>query len=250
MCTLTWLHEAAGYTVFFNRDERRTRKPAVPPSLRGLRGVGYIAPADGDAGGSWIGANEFGVTLCLLNLYERQAAAPPPGDFTSRGLLLLDLMDSPTSAAARGRLAGADLAPYQPFTLTAFEPDAPALVVRWDGRALRAVHEASPPLVSSSYDPAGVARVRGQQFRELTRRLGDVDAEDLAAFHRSHAPARGAYSPCMHRDDAETVSFTRVRVDASAVFMAYQEGAPCARGPIYSAELARRSREAAGEVRP
>jgi hypothetical protein len=246
MCTVTWLHERDGYELFFNRDERRTRKPASPPTLRELRGVWYTAPADGDHGGSWIGVNELGLSLCLLNSYDVPAGAPPAGDWTSRGLLLLDLMDSPSRAAVCDRLAGADLADYQPFTLAVFEAGAPALAARSDGCTLRIDPDASPPLVSSSFDFAAVDRARRRQLR----RAGALDQSSLRLFHGSHLPAPGPFSVCMHREDAETVSFSRVRVDAETIVLEYQDGAPCMGHSIVSTSLPRVRPRAPGRSRP
>ena len=53
------------------------------------------------------------------------------------------------------------------------------------------------------------------------------EVADFLFFHRSHRPERGAHSPCMHRDDARTVSLTGVRVTASAISMTYADGPPC-----------------------
>ena len=97
MCTVTWCRTGVGYEIFFNRDERKTRKAARPPSIQRLHGTRYLAPADGDAGGSWIGANEFGVSLALLNNYPAAGREPAPGRI-SRGLLLLSLMDAESAA--------------------------------------------------------------------------------------------------------------------------------------------------------
>src|SRR5689334_22002529 len=119
MCTVSWLKVSGGYELFCNRDERRTRKPAAPPVIREARGVRFIAPIDGDHGGSWIGVNEAGVSLCLLNRYE-DASSSPDGvksedDYRSRGLLLTSLLDSLTVAHAHARLSVADLSSFRPF---------------------------------------------------------------------------------------------------------------------------------------
>ncbi|NKB23842.1 MAG: hypothetical protein GKR87_05585 [Kiritimatiellae bacterium] len=62
MCTVTWLHDTHRYEVFFNRDEQRTRLPASPPQIRIRNHMKYMAPIDEQAGGSWIGVNEGGLT--------------------------------------------------------------------------------------------------------------------------------------------------------------------------------------------
>ena len=46
------------------------------PRIGDVRGVSFVAPIDGDHGGSWIGVNQFGLTLCLLNRYDDLNADP------------------------------------------------------------------------------------------------------------------------------------------------------------------------------
>ena len=66
------------------------------------------------------------------------------------------------------------------------------------------------PLASSSFDPCGVQEARRSQMWQLLERTGHANAGAFLAFHRSHAPQRGPYSPCMHRAGVQTVSFTWV----------------------------------------
>ena len=54
MCTLSWIPGQDGYALCFNRDERRTRAAASPPGLLAREGVQFIAPLDGEAGGTWV----------------------------------------------------------------------------------------------------------------------------------------------------------------------------------------------------
>ena len=76
------------------------------------------------------------------------------------------------------------------------------------------------PLVSSSFELEGVERERRAEFSRLRDESGGFRAGALLAFHISHQPARGPYSPCMHREDAETVSFTWMTVTPLAVVAA------------------------------
>ena len=67
MCTVTWTRRPDGYSVFFNRDELRSRKEALPPRVHDDGTVSYVAPEDGDFGGTWLSVNGAGVTIGLLN---------------------------------------------------------------------------------------------------------------------------------------------------------------------------------------
>jgi hypothetical protein len=230
MCTMTWIRETAGYQVFFNRDERRTRKPAIPPAIRTKGSRRFIAPLDGDFGGSWIGVNDRGVSLCLLNAYAGSAeeCPEPATGYTSRGLLLTGLIDARSAMEVSERLRTGDLERFRAFLLVAFVDDDAAVLSTW--RAGRLTDEELQgdhlPLVSSSFDTVEVVESRRALFHESTR-LCTNNVERHLMYHESHRPERGAHSPCMHRPDAKTVSFSHIRVDRSRVCFDYSPHAPC-----------------------
>jgi hypothetical protein len=223
MCTVTWLHEEGGYHLFCNRDEKLTRKPALPPRLGVRAGVCYLAPIDGDFGGTWIATNEFGLSVCLLN----GAAGHRPAVVRSRGLLLLDLVSSRSLEEVVNTVEAMDLMLYAPFTLASLSPGEPALVIEWNGSrsCVRTQLEDCYLLTSSSFDTEAVKRIRAEEFARL---VGDrCTAARLQEFHRSHVPSRSAYSPCMHRPDAETVSFSRLDVSHRESLFVHSLAAPC-----------------------
>jgi hypothetical protein len=232
MCTVSWLRRPGGYELFCNRDERHSRKPGAPPALQGARGMRFVAPTDGDHGGSWIGVNEAGLALCLLNGYEgAPTASAAEGDYRSRGLLLTGLIDCATVSQVRERVLGADLSCYRPLTMAVLTPDEPALLVRWAGgrKSFDAAGDAAMPLTSSSYRGDEVSAARRSLFRRMVDESGAVTPEFLREFHRSHEPERGAFSVCMHRGDAATVSFSHVKVDGRLIEFSYQPLSPCER---------------------
>jgi hypothetical protein len=253
MCTLTWTALPGGYFVAFNRDERRSRAPGLPPRVVERGGVRAVAPIDGEAGGTWIAVNEQGCTLALLNGYRFQGSAPAvERAWTSRGKLVLELCDAATPAEVAERVAALDLELYRPFELAVFDAQGTAGLATWNGHelSLRALAPTDRPLISSSFDDTGARRERralfdaefGRAPAQSGRARGEsADPErELERFHASHAPSRGAYSPCMHRDDAQTVSFTRVRVTPDEASLVYSPSSPCAAAPAERLALARR----------
>lgn len=227
MCTVSWLREPAGYQVFFNRDERRTRAAGLPPQVGDHGGVRWLAPRDGDQLGTWIGANELGVTLGLLNRFEESPARSTGGAFRSRGLLVTSLLDLGDLNALERRLRESDLSIYQPFTIASFAPGEAARLFAWNGSQLgkQDLAHAGLVLTSSGYDQAEASRIRRALFEEAQAEGGSA-AEAFEALHRSHLPERGPFSICMHREEAATVSFTRVAVRPGSVEMTYVPGPP------------------------
>lgn len=238
MCTVTWLRRPAGYEVFFNRDELKTRPPALPPSLVDRAGVATLAPVDGEAGGAWIGANEFGVSLCLLNSYDVSAGAPPAWPI-SRGLLLVSLLTAATPDEVAARLHQQGLAAYQAFLLLIFALDQPVWLFTWNRQLLqwRELAESDLPLSTSSFSGPEVVAQRRACFHQYQGLAGGLSAEMLRAFHASHVPAAGAFSVCMHRAEAHTVSFSHLAVTSGVVRFHYQPGSPCSGVPALACEL-------------
>jgi hypothetical protein len=228
---LTWHDEPGGYRMFFNRDERRERKPATPPAVLRRGDTRFVAPLDGDFGGTWIAVNEFGLSVCLLNGFPPAGAVTVPDrhDYTSRGQLTLTLIESPTAQRAAGLLREIELEPYRPFVLFVIEPGDGGVLAEWSGSSLQ-IADGRPlqPIVSSSFFTEEVRRNRVAVFGQLQEQSGAPSSPALhLAYHRSHLPDRGPHSPCMHRPDASTVSFAHIHVTETAVCFDYVPGSPC-----------------------
>lgn len=222
MCTASWLIHPEGYELFFNRDESLRRGLARAPEELELGGVRALLPVDTDAGGTWLGVNEFGLALALLNGTDARGPHPEP---RSRGLLVRELLGARAGDEAVAALERESLARYRGFTLAVFEPGREPRARTWDGERL-AETPARVPLASSSLDGGRAQLERERAFAAL--HAGRAPERDsLVRFQASHAPARGPWSPCMHRADAATVSASQVRVDARAVALRYAAGPPC-----------------------
>ena len=220
MCTLTWRLEEAGYELFFNRDELRTRQPELPPALRSAQGYDYIAPEDGNHQGTWLAVNCYGVTYALLNCYDRNQCYNAAG-MRSRGLLpqcmaalrdpqLDSLMDT------LGSLEG-----FCPFYLIAFVAEADFLYWAWDGSQLNArpLTAADCPLTTSSFDGDAVVNARQSIYDSLSN---DFDSNDLSRYHHSGSSLGGAFGVCMSRPDAQTMSISRIVVNEHEIHYHYQ----------------------------
>lgn len=243
MCTVTWHHQGDRYDVLFNRDEARTRVAAEAPAVRHWHDHACLAPVDGQAGGTWMGVSELGVALAILNYYHARPPSPPAAP-VSRGLLVRDLLSSGDLREVEKRLHACELQRYAPFILFGFQPDRPVKSWRWDGAGLRLGKpgDRDQPVVTSAVRTEEARRARQAVFRDLgcaDRKKRSVDR--LLRFHASRVPEHGPLSVCMSRDDAHTVSFSRVQVGPDRVAFHYVPVAPCfaTPGDWCRAELAR-----------
>jgi hypothetical protein len=241
MCTVSWAATAEGYELLCNRDERRTRRVAHAPTVRTSRGVRFVAPTDAEAGGTWIAANEYGLTLCLLNRYS-EGELQVAGEFKSRGLLLPHLLSLRDPAEVLRAIGRGGLSQFLPFTLLALAPGATPAAACWTGHRLLFADEGGHwlmPLTSSSFNTAEVVRARRELFQRMAAGSTNCPTEMLTRFHHSHEPRPGPLSVCMHRPESSTVSFSRVGVNSHSIEFYYQPGSPCARAQGMSVSLPR-----------
>jgi hypothetical protein len=144
------------------------------------------------------------------------------------------LADCRSLEEAQNRFDRLDLKPYPPFTIVLLASNKPSTLLHWTGRDSRIEcnGESAMPLISSSFAPRSVEVYRKRLFQTLAATRGCVDMKLLMDFHTSHAPIPSAYSPCMHRDNADTVSFSRVTVADGVIEFTYFPKSPCARRKV------------------
>lgn len=236
MCTVTWLRQRPGeYAVLFNRDEMKSRLPARPPRDDVRGGMRFLAPADGDAGGAWLAVNQRGLTVGILNHYEADQGwrAHQP---RSRGQLVLSLIECPDADEVGRRLSHLNPTDYHAFVLVAIDDRNRTRSHTWDGRHLvmRNLTDGDLPLTTSSFDTNTVLAHRRTAFRRARETQHGLSAESLRRFHDSRDTRGGAYSVAMSREDAQTVSFSRVSVTAGTVEFYYEprEGVRLAGDPV------------------
>jgi hypothetical protein len=236
VCTASWLSDAGTLRLLFNRDELRSREPALPPAAFEGPAGRWIAPRDGRAGGTWIAAGERGAVLALLN---RSAGARPPGA-TSRGLLIPELLPASRPAELVELLTRRDLSTFAPFRLLALWRELPrGAVAGWDGARFDAadLDAAQGLLCSSSLGDERVTAARSAVWAERRGALAAWSAAQHHDFHRDHTPEPSAWSVCMHRDDAQSVSLTAVELGRDEVRLAYHDAPPCQPGTWHELRL-------------
>jgi Transport and Golgi organisation 2 len=231
MCTLSFLPSRRGFVLAMNRDERTSRVEGLPPRLGRAGARRCLYPSEPD-GGSWIGVNDRGLALALINWYERPQRESAL--MTSRGVVIPHLLEADGIRAAGALLKNLPLARINPFRLVAISLSQSTIREwRWDGKTLKTLRQdwRRRHWFSSGLDEALANRKRRKVVKAKARTASADTPDWLRRLHRSHAPAEGAYSICMHRDGAETVSYTEIAATSRMAKMTYAPGAPCASKP-------------------
>jgi hypothetical protein len=223
----------AGFRIAMNRDEEHARPAAIPPRWRAVGNSRAIWPIDPRGGGTWIGAREDGLVLCLLN-YNLRTAPPAPRHAVSRGRIIPSLVEHTLPDDVISAVAAMALDRFAPFRLIVVAPDAPRRTwrggarlheLRWDGASLDRLPAVGPAacLASSGLGDHTVT-ARLELFR--ARVAAGASSRTQDEFHAHSWPDRPAESVMMHRPDARTVSVTTVEVVAlpggPRVLMAYR----------------------------
>lgn len=197
-----------GFALAMNRDEQRTRPAARPPAQHQAGHLTAWHPSE-PAGGTWIGINERGIALALLNGHQR----PPDSALASRGLIIPELLAAVNLAELQGLFAGLETRAFNPFRLIAVDPRAEEIREWiWDG-VNTAMNRPPWQLVhwfSSGFDEPRVVAARTAVARRAAKEADAGRLSWVRRLHASHEPRSGPYSICLHRSDAKTVSYTEI----------------------------------------
>jgi Transport and Golgi organisation 2 len=180
MCTVTFIPVKDKYFITSNRDEKKLRKPALPPKAYSHGDTTIIYPKDADAGGTWIAMHENGNAVVLLNGgFVAHITAPPYKK--SRGIVLLEII-SHTSPFVQFKQT--DLSGIEPFTIVLLNNN--LYECRWDGKEKHSkqLDKTKPHIWSSVtlYD-ANVIQKREQWFREWLLKNPVPSMQDIIDFH-------------------------------------------------------------------
>ena len=228
MCTLSFVPRVEGYGVGMNRDELRLRERALFPQIYQREQILAAYPSEPE-GGPWIAVNGFGMLLALLN-WNLGNSCIATRKQRSRGELIPELIFREGLASVETVMRRRHLEGILPFRLVGIDPEARAIREwRWDGA--KVVVFGFPwnrkHWFSSSLSDRAAAEQRAAACAAVSLSGKPEDSGLLRDLHRSHRSAAGAYSLCVHRPDAATVSYTEVLYDTHRISMSYIDGSPC-----------------------
>lgn len=228
MCTLSFIPNSRGYIVAMNRDEQFSRARALAPEVFKKA----IYPRE-PSGGTWMAVNSDGLTLSVLN---RNESGPLPVSLRSRGELIPALISAGSLAEVHRRLVEFELKNTLPFRLLAFsQSDHEVCEWRW-GTGLGRLHYNWEPhhWFSSGISDVEAEHIRSEVVAAAWKDRSAGGTHWLRNLHKSHEPHRGAFSICVHRNDASTVSYNQIEVDGTHAVFSYVAGSPCETGEFDS----------------
>lgn len=219
MCTCSVVSSFDGSAVrlLFNRDERRLRPAAWPPTVQAVGDGHALWPTDPVSTGTWIAANDRGLVFAVMNTDGHRTAPDTP----SRGTLIPAMADASSISDAVLRWRALDTAAFAPFRLVVASRREVAVLTRGCVEpAIRPLGRAH--LFSSS--SLGDARVEAPRRGLLVQLLRTEPDPWMAQtrFHQHAWPDRRHLSVMMSRTDACTVSCTEVIVTSGSVVMHYR----------------------------
>jgi hypothetical protein len=224
-----------------NRDERITRGAGEPPELHEFRGTQAIYPSDGE-GGTWLGVNEYGIVLALLNWNNVISTSKTDRKTRSRGKVIPALIGSRCVTELRKAFQVSILEGMPPFRLVGIFPSEKQLQEwRWDSSQLESqlLQWESRHWFSSGLSDRQAEIVRGAATREAHSEPDAGSVAWLRRLHASHAGGPGPFSVCVHREDVKTLSYTEVILTPTTVAIEHYVGSPCSMRASRRAEIRR-----------
>jgi uncharacterized protein with NRDE domain len=215
MCTVVFLPNKGKYCFASLRDESPLRQAALNPAIYTSNHTKFTAPLDAKAGGTWVGTNEFGSVIILLNggfeNHVRQA-----NYVKSRGLIVKELLSSKAPVSDWLQL---DLDNIEPFTLVVLS-DNNLFQLVWDGQIKHSVSlNATQPYIWSSatlYDTSAKAK-RHRLFKEWLSLNPQISQQSILSFFQSVNDVSNGF--LINRSATmQTLSYTFISITETAQF--------------------------------
>ncbi len=220
MCTVVFIPGKDCNYFASLRDENPERQKAQIPAILGNEELKYLSPVDSLAGGTWIGANELGAVIILLNgafkNHERRAPY-----VKSRGLIVSELLQSDVPVIDWSMM---DMENVEPYTIIVWV-DKMLFQLIWDGeKKHRITLEADKPHIWSSatlYD-AGARAKREELFQNWIVMDPPVSKVSLLNFFKQFNDTQNGF--LVNRNNKiKTLSYTFIEsnIDNKAVLNYY-----------------------------
>ena len=148
MCTISFIPNLQGFYLGVNRDESLRRPAALPPETHRTGNRCSIYPSE-LSGGTWIGVNDLGLALALINWHP--VPTRQENRVVSRGVVVRTLLTADNIGQSYCALDALPLRQMPPFRVF-------AIALRDRSVAVHSAHMHTPNLE----DPALILKGAGQ----------------------------------------------------------------------------------------
>jgi uncharacterized protein with NRDE domain len=206
----------AAVVVGANREEAYARGGEPPRILPGP--CPAVAGIDPTAGGTWLGVNAHGVLVAVTN---RPKSEPPP-EPPSRGLLVRELLTSPSAAVAGERaLRELDHNRHAGCNLLCADERSALVIHAGDWLRVRPLPPGLHVLTANDVNDASDRRLGHALWWLGQRRYTSAEQCVVALKQLCSQPGNGDPPMCLHGDKGGTVSSTIVALRASLALSIY-----------------------------
>jgi len=225
MCTVTYLPlDNDNFILTSSRDVSPNRKVADFPREFKTKNGKICFPKDGEAGGTWIGTNETGRTVVILNgAFESHKMSPPYRK--SRGLVVRDILEANDFWDCIQHYNFNGVEPFTLLILDWFDLFEFWELI-WDGerKYLKQLDTAIPIIYSSStlYDET-MRQKRQKWFDGWLEKNPNYSQADTLDFHERAGEGNIEESVFMKRSYVETVSITSIYKQKEAAKWFYHD---------------------------
>lgn len=216
MCTLSWKWSEETFHLFFNRDEALSRPEALSPQIQTTLPTNILCPVDPQGGGTWLGVNQYGLVMALVNDYQDNLPNTS-SPYRSRGRLVMEMLELSSMDKVIEAMHKMDQSVYAGYLLHVFSLNQSGVQFHWNGKFLQHsdLTSGTMPISSSSIYPDEAKAYREQHFSSK------FNISEIRDFHALFDKDQPALSPWMIRDDAKTQSYTEVLLTQHEATMRY-----------------------------
>ena len=212
MCTLSIFAIDDTFILTMNRDEARNRTEANQIKQKNYSHTTACYPVDKASGGSWLGFNDYGISLALLNRYHEAHY----NDATSRGLIIPQLLAYNNLNDMSQALQNILTKKHNPFDLVCTDTNQ-IIKFSWNGLQLQQqeITITQPYMLSSSSVCTDqVLSIRAKIFIEYTEEQHQPHAQDiLKTLHFQHQVSAPSSSIFMSRTNTHTKSISQIIIN-------------------------------------
>jgi uncharacterized protein with NRDE domain len=195
-----------------NRDEARNRTEANLIKQKTHTKTNAYYPVDKSSGGTWLGFNNYGTCLALLNRYHEAQH----DNAISRGLIIPQLLAYDKLTDLEKALQEILKDKHNPFDLV-FTDSKQVIKFSWNGHQLnkqKIIPSQPYMLSSSSVTTDKVLSIRAKKFQEYTKQHHQPHAQHiLKTLHLQHQPSDASSSIFMSRADTHTKSISQIIIN-------------------------------------